>query len=218
MPDAKASRRNIFLLARSLFKFGGSTNLLPFSFSSLSRSKCMFVAAACAAVQPAVLSSSRSVPPRMHALQSMIFPLRCVGGVEIYQLSGDGAKNRDNARHCKSRGAVCSIVRRRRTGTGGTEPGCGRALVPVQHGRRRKDAQGCKKEKLKHNILFFQFKMFFSNFNNFYCRSCYPASRGLDESINKPIHLNVFDKLLRWCFSVRFKTFSQRSWKYSLLT
>ena len=152
VPDAKASRRNIFLLARSLFKFGGSTNLLPFSLSSLSRSKCMFVAAACAAVQPAVLSSSRSVPPRMHALQSMIFPLRCVGGVEIYStLSGDGAKNRDNARHCKSRGAVCSIVRRRRTGTGGTEPGCSRALVPVQHGRRRKDAQGCKKEKLKHN-------------------------------------------------------------------
>ena len=77
------------------------------------------------------------------------------------QLSGDGAKNRDNARHCKSRGAVCSIVRRRRTGTGGTEPGCSRALVPVQHGRRRKDAQGCKKEKLKHNILQL-FRMFFN--------------------------------------------------------
>lgn len=156
----------------------------------------MFVAAACAAVQPAVLSSSRSVPPRMHALQSMIFPLRCVGGVEIYSnISGDGAKNRGNARHCKSRGAVCSIFRRRRTGTGGTEPGCSRALVPVQHGRRRKDAQGCKKEKLKHNILFFQFKMFFSNFNNYY------------ESINKPIHLNVFDNYLDGASQLGLKRF-----------
>lgn len=133
----------------------------------------MFVAAACAAVQPAVLSSSRSVPPRMHALQSMIFPLRCVGGVEIYSnISGDGAKNRDNARHCKSRGAVCSIFRRRRTGTGGTEPGCSRALVPVQHGRRRKDAQGCKKEKLKHNNS--------SNFGCFSIFSCRPQTLNVD--------------------------------------